>query len=211
MEPKDLREYLEKLFSAHGISYQVSNEWIVPNERLPAIRATWFPRKESGVFEVEVLLEDGRLVNECFSGIGCGEEGILNGLESFCINSFHVFLSAFWGLHEPEQVTIEEWKINDKLYKAYIGNFGTRTSSGLAPQMPDHLFSSIEQTILGEILDHDIAWFRVFFANLSGAKTYEALKENELWEKGVETLKSIHWSDAEGYYSFRNFMILKAF
>ncbi|KAF7786943.1 hypothetical protein PRUB_a3766 [Pseudoalteromonas rubra] len=208
MEPIDLKEYISELLQAHDVPFHTENEWVIPYGELPAIRATWYQRETSGVFEVDVLLEGGRIINECFSGFGIGKEGILNGLENFCVNSLHVFLSAFWKKHDPEQVEIENWQINGDNYTAFIGNFGTKATTGVDVSMPQGLFESIESTIKSEVLGSDICWFRVFIGSVSGNLTFEALKENEVWENGASMLKTLHWEKPEGYYSVRNFIVL---
>lgn len=209
MEPLDIKEYICELFQAHEVPFHTENEWIVPYGELPAIRSTWFQKEASGVFEVEVLLDGGRVINECFSGFGVGKEGILNGLENFCVNSFHVLLSAFWRKHEPEQVEIENWQISGVNYKAYIGNLGTRATAGVEASIPETLFESLEKAIKKETLESEISWFRIFFGSVSGEFTLEALKENEVWEKGISMLSTQPWEKPEGYYSVRNFIVLR--
>ena len=208
MEPIDLKEYISELFQTHDVPFHTENEWIVPYGELPAIRSTWFQKETSGVFEVEVLLDGGRIINECFSGFGVGKEGILNGLENFCVNSFHVLLAAFWKKHDSEQVEIENWLINGINYKAYIGNLGTRATKGVDASIPENLFESLEKAIKNEALESEVSWFRVFFGSISDDFTFEALKENEVWENGVSMLASQAWEKPEGYYSVRNFIVL---
>lgn len=209
MEPLDLKEYICELLQAHDVPFHEENEWVVPYGELPAIRSTWFQKETSGVFEVEVLLEGGRIINECFSGFGLGKEGILNGLENFCVNSFHVFLAAFWKRHEPEQVEIENWIISGINYKAYIGNLGTRATEGVDVSLPEGLFESIEKAIKTETLESEVSWFRVFFGSVAGEFIFEALKENEEWERGISMLSTQPWEKPEGYYSVRNFIVLR--
>lgn len=208
MEPTDLKHHLSQLFNSHEIPFDTQDEWIIPFGQLPAIRATWYPRDTTGVFEVEVLLDNETIVNECFSGSGTGEEGILSGLENFCVNSFHVLLSALWNKHYPEQVEIETWDIKGRKYNAYIGNFGTRSTSGTEIKIPEELFQSIEHTIKQENLKHETYWFRLFFGSVSGDFTFEALQNNEDWKNGMSALKSLTWAKPEGYYSVRNFIML---
>ena len=209
MEPLDAKEYLCELLQAHEVPFHTENEWVVPYGKLPAIRSTWFQKETSGVLEVEVLLGGGRIINECFSGFGVNKEGILNGMENFCINSFHVLLSAFWKKHEPDQVEIEDWFINGVNYKAYIGNFGTRTTEGVEASIPKGLFDALEKAIKNESFESDISWLRVFFGSVSGEFTFEALKDNEVWESGISMLKAQSWEKTEGYYSVRNFIVLR--
>ncbi|MDR9767896.1 DUF6348 family protein [Shewanella baltica] len=209
MEPLDIKEYICELLQGHDVPFHIENEWVVPYGELPAIRSTWFQKETSGVFEVEVLLDGGRIINECFSGVGVSKEGILNGLENFCANSFHVLLSSFWNKHDPNQVEIENWSLHGIHYKAYIGNLGTRATEGVEVSVPKALFESLEKAIKNEVLASEISWFRVFFGSVSGEFTFEALKENEVWEKGISMLRELPWGKSEGYYSVRQFIVLR--
>ena len=209
MEPITLETELSELFGAHEVPFHVENEWIVPLGKLPAIRATWFPREDSGLLEVEVLLEDDRIINECFAGIGSALEGINDALQNFCVNSFHVMLASLWDLNDPDQVTTESWSFEGKEYTAFIGNFGTRGSAETNAEIPDKLFEKIEKTIRRETLKDKLSWFRCFFCDVSGKQTFEALKNNESWESGVAALKSLPWIKTNGYYSVRNFLVVR--
>lgn len=210
MEPVFLVKELSDLFSAHEVPFDIyKNEWIVPLSKLPSIRATWYPREDTGLLEIDVLLEDQRIINESFAGIGLGYEGIKDALENFCINSFHVFLAAFWGLNDLDQVLTEEWNFQGKIYTVYIGNFGTRSSTGVKPAIPTGLFEAIENAIKNEPLESNLSWFRCFFCNLKEDQTFEALKDNEVWELGLSTLRSLQWMETNGYYSVRIFLIVR--
>jgi hypothetical protein len=210
MEPIDLVKRISKLMTVHKVPFHVENEWVVPHGRLPALRGTWYPGEQTGRLEIDVLLDDNRIINECFAGIGDGSNGINDALQNFCVNSYHVLLSAFWYNDDPEQVITEKWIINGKSFKVFIGNFGTRGSDGVTPEIPHNLFESIEYAIKNETLDNKISWFRCFFCDVAGAHTFEALKDNEVWEPGLKALKSLPWKCTNGYYSVRNFIVLIA-
>jgi hypothetical protein len=209
MEPITLVKELSDLIEAHEVPFHVEDEWVVPSSKLPAIRAKWYPREDNGLLEVDVLLEDERIINECFAGIGSGREGINDALQNFCVNSFHVLLASLWGLNIPDQVMTENWNLEGKEYTAYIGNFGTRGSAEVEAEIPDGLFEVIEKAIKSESLMDKLSWFRCFFCDVSGEQTFEALKNNEVWESGVSALKSLPWLKTKGYYSVRNFLVLR--
>ena len=210
MEPVSIAGQLAELLGAHGISYHLENEWVVPNGELPAICGTWFPREFNGVLQVEVLIEPGVTINECFAGMRTGEEGILDAIENFCVNSFHVLLAAFWGQNDADQVTTESWLVCGNRYTAYIGNLGTRSNTGEIPELPEDLFPSIEKEVKSTPATEDTLWIRHFFCNIDGDPTYECLLNNEVWDRGLENLKSQKWQKSSGYYSVRNFMVLRA-
>ncbi len=209
MEPITLEKELSELMTGHELPYHIENEWVVPLGKLPAIRATWYPREDSGLLEVDVLLEDKRIINECFAGIGSGREGLNDALQNFCINSFHVLLASLWGLTDTDQVMTENWNFRGKEYTAFIGNIGTRGSGEVDAEIPDGLFETIEKSIRNEPLKDNLSWFRCFFCSVSGEKTFEALKDNEVWQSGVSALKTLPWANTNGYYSVRNFLVLR--
>jgi Family of unknown function (DUF6348) len=212
MEDPNQSEVLEELrglLSQHGLDCTMEPEWLVPNGRLPAIRAKWYPREKSGRLDVEVLLEKGRVIQECFVGIGTGRAGLENAMINFSLNSLHVLLSSLWNIKDDQQVLSEDWEMGGRPFTAYIGNFGRRASGGMRVEVPKDLFETIRNRICQEGLPGDIHWFRVFFCNVAGQHTYEALKDNALWEAGLAGLKGIVWPETDGYYSVRNFIVLR--
>lgn len=209
LESVDLVRDLSQLFDAHEVPFHVENEWVVPFGRLPAIRATWFPREQSGRLDVEVLLDDeGTIIYECFAGFGAPDTGKADAIKNFCINSFHVLLAAFWEDNDPEQVTTERWLIGERAYTAFIGNFGTRGSKGLVPELPPAMFETIENAVKSQRFNGNCYWLRNFFADVEGEQTFESLLNNEVWDHGLHALRSIEWPKSDGYYSVRNFIVL---
>lgn len=201
---------LRHLLEAHGLQCTIEDEWVIPNSELPAIRALWHPGKNSGRLDIHVLMEHGILIEECFAGIGSGKQGFTDALHNFMINSLHVFLAAFWGKNDPEQVTTETWNISGRSFIAYMGNFGTRGSEGVRASIPDELFGSIVAAVQEEKLSGMTHWVRTFFCNVADNQTFEALLDNDDWPRGLNRLKEISWEKSSGYYSIRNFILLQA-
>jgi len=203
-------EFLSGLFKQHGISVTAEKEWVVPNNELPAIRAVWHPGESSGRLDVQILIQEKLVIEECFAGIGKGEAALKDALANFTINSFHVLLASLWNQNDPGQVTTEHWNIGNFSYIAFIGNFGTRSSEGITPHIPHDLFDHIAKAIQRESLAERLHWFRFFVADLKGTRTVEALKDNHPWEAGVATLETANLQPSTGYYSIRLFLVLRA-
>jgi hypothetical protein len=119
-------------------------------------------------------------------------------------------LAALWNLNDPDQVTTERWKINDIDFDAYIGNFGRRSSNGVGVPVPEELFPAIEMGLKARPLMPGIHWLRTFVASLNGELTLECLLDNDEFEGGVGLLESIPWPQFDGYYSFRNFIMVRS-
>jgi hypothetical protein len=206
----EMTKKLETIFLAHGISCGTEKEWVLPNRNLPAIRAVWHPGEESGRLDVHVLVEKGILIEECFAGVGNGQKAFNDAIQNFMVNSLHVLLAAFWGMNDPDQVVTERWYVGKKHFTAYIGNIGTRASAGVSPFIPSELVSVIQSAAENELLPDGVHWVRVFFCNVAGQQTYEVLLDNEPWLPGLSAVKAIQWQHSNGYYSGRNFIVLRS-
>ena len=202
-------EELAELMHAHGVPHEIRKEWVVPNGELPAIRANWYQLDGYGRLDVDVLLERDVLIHECFAGIGDGNTAIRDAMHNFAINSFHVFLAAFWERNESDQVTTETWTVGGSDFIAYVGNFGTRESAGVDAVIPEGLFPAIKSSVESQALTSSWHWVRHYFCDVKGKQTFEALMDNEHFEPGVNRMTSMPWVKSEGFYSVRNFLVLR--
>ena len=207
--PSNKNETLREFLHRHGLHSDVRDGWLFPRGQLPAIRAVWQEDQQFGRLDIEVLLASGGVLQECFAGVGTGAVGIADAFENFMLNSLHVLLSALWGITDGDQVLSEAWRVGDKCFDATIGNIGGRASAGVKVSPPLGLFEAIQAQICSQELTNDIHWFRVFFCNLAGEHTYEALRDNEVWQEGLAALRTLPWPATMGYYSYRIFLILR--
>lgn len=203
----DPADTLLELITGHGLECTTEDEWVLPHGELPAIRAHWHPQGLSGRLDIHVLVEAGVLIEECFAGIGEGEQGLADAWANFMRNSLHVFLAAFWGKTDPEQVLLEHINIAAKPYRLYLGNIGTRASAGVEVAPPEVLFDLIQRTLERQTSASRVNACRVFFANAMGDLTYEALLNNERWPEALALLQQAPWPHTEGFYSFRHFAL----
>jgi hypothetical protein len=81
--------WLTELFKRHGLEQSLHDGWVLPNAELPAIRGTWHPGETHGRLDMQVLVRHGVVIEECFGGIGAGDVGLSDGLQSFTINSLN--------------------------------------------------------------------------------------------------------------------------
>lgn len=201
---------LKELLEAHGLTCMVKGEWILPDGKMPAICAFWTPSQYGGTLYIHVLINKNTIIKECFAGIGSGEHGLQDALGNFMLNSLHVFLSAFWRTDNDEQTNVETWIINGRSYSAYVGAFGTRASEGVDPTVPQDLLNVIAEAIHNEPLSNSTHWVRTFFGSVKEDRIFEALLDNHNWPLGLQCLKLLPWKKSNGYYSVRNFIILRA-
>ena len=204
---------LKAVLTAHELDTRIVDGWIKPHDRLPAIRCLWNNTNpgRSGRLDVQVLVDENVLLEECFAGLGNELDALHDALQNFCINSLHVMLAAFWNIVDDEQVTIEDWNVKGTQCTAYIGNFGTRASDGKHPGVPEGAFEAIEKAAGSLAIQRHYHWAMAFFCNIGNKKEkiYEAKLDNQVWEAGEQALRKLSWPDSDGYYSVRNFFILK--
>ena len=62
-------EILQKLLETHNLNITQHDGWLVVNDRLPALRATWSPGEKVGRLNIEAALGDERLIVESFGGM----------------------------------------------------------------------------------------------------------------------------------------------
>jgi hypothetical protein len=206
----DANQLLAEVLQAHGLLCQDVDGWLSACGSFPMVRAIWTGRETGGRLDIHVLLNSETYLEESFAGSGAGVSGLQNGMQNFMVNSLHVVLAGLWGVVDDQQVLVEEWCVGQKTYAAYIGNFGRRASVGTnEPALPASLFKVIEANLRREPLEYDSHWCRLFFCNFNGDFTFEALLDNGPWEAGLAALKSLPWEKREGYYSVRNFVLLR--
>lgn len=209
MEPVSLKSQMADLLTAREVVFDQEGEWLIPYGELPAIRTTWFAGENSGRLDIEVLLQDNRIIHESFGGLGQGEAGTQDAMNSFVLNAFPVLLAAFWKKNDPEQVTSKELLASGKLYNAYIGGISFRGSVEADAGIPENFAELIETAIRNETTLLGTHWFRSFFCNVAEQHTVEALANNEPWTGGINTLNKLDWEKSPGYYSVRQFIVLR--
>lgn len=206
------QEILFNLLQAYDLKALEYKDWILVNEQLPALHASIQNLKihENGIslrLDIRILLENKNVIGESFTGIGKDElSATQNAFHNFSMNSLPVLLSAFWQIEENEQIGIEEWEINGKLWKAFIGNFGCKGDFNI----PISLFPTLEEGIKNEELTENLYWFRFYYANLNKKDNMtEALINNEPLKTLEKKIENLDWEKSDKFYSLRNFIILQ--
>lgn len=201
---------LQAILAGHGLPIPAYGEWLLPYSDLPAICAVWHGDSGTRLLEVIVKLPDGTEIVEGFAGTGDLDAAFDDAFDNFMRSSLHVMLSGLWGVHDPEQIDSYNWEIAGKRYTAFIGNYVSRSTENSNSHVPPKLDARLTFTIQRERLTQEFHWFRLFVANMQGQFVFEALKDNEDWPAGLDCLNSCDWPTSDGYYSLRQFVLLRA-
>lgn len=210
-------EYLHELFTNHGVSSSISNDkLIVTGKEKIKIRARITPNEfPSGRvltrLDVGVLFEDGNELFESFGDYGNSlEESVKANLSNFTRNSFHVILSALQDKGNNSETSTETWVINNREWKAYIGNWGLKNSSDKDIVIPENLFQKMVDQIHEVGLTKDINFIR-FFCSCWNYKIQdiEFMINNENILPIQEYLSKIKWDLKDEVYTIRLFLIVR--
>jgi len=210
-----LQEDLETLMSGHGINTRTFEDWLMAGEEMPALRGTYNVAKRQNTFvttqlDIELRLSADRSIYEHYAGWGDDErQAVGQGLFKFCCGTFHVFLSAYWNRHEPDQVEIERWTIDGMPWDAYVGNTIYNMSENQKAGTPDNYLPSVRAAVAALTLTPEDHWFSFYGANLKGDLTVDAYFDNQNWLELNQTFAALEWPSAEGFYSARNFILLR--
>ena len=207
---------LKAVLKSHGLESITAGEWLQVNGTLPAIRCAYSiasqgSERHTATVLIQVKLEEGRIVDESFAGMGeTAEQAFLNGMTNFCLGSLRVFLAAVWGKLDKEQVTLDQWSFHGKTWDVYAGSFIRRAFNGENIAVPESLFPQIESEIKKSALGQEMNWVRMFYCRLDQTNVVsEFLINNEKAPDSEKAIKAVDWPKAPYIYTVRQFLMLK--
>ncbi len=206
---------MHDMLTMHGIAARIENGWALVNNDFPLLRATSYVQNVSETsatvsIDFVLRLEDGRSIVESYAGWGEDlRRADAQGLFKFCIGAMHVFLSSFWDHHEPDQVDIERWSIGESFWDVYLSSLINNTSEGQKAGVPTDYMDALQKVISGQALSNCDHWVSVYVALLKTDITVEVRLDNEISPELTEAVRAMDWPAAEGFYSQRQFILLR--
>lgn len=216
----DLNPQLADLLKNHGVKVDIIDGFIksdLPDNVIFRARNVYQKVNEyiSSRLDVMARTDRGEEIYESCGDYGTTiEQAVLNNFQNFSSSSLHPLLAALGCIdpHTYEQITIEEWEINGKVWKAYIGNLIpkilTDMQTVIAP--PSEFFNSFELGIKSQQLTNRLHWFRSYYAQVGNEITVrEFLMDNESVAETDVIFNTLPIIPNVKFYSCRNFIILK--
>jgi hypothetical protein len=212
-----VNDRLAGVLKDHGVSIQIDNEFVttdLANNAKFKARAVYQEVNDSINSRLDIMVETGKgySIVESFGDVGATVEDAINkNFQNFSRGSLHPLLAAF-GSADPEtlrQVEVEEWVINERRWKAYLGNLVPK-AIGAAERIipPVQFFQSIEQGIRAQQLSNELHWFRSYYCQWNEKITEkEFLMDNEVMDANMILGKLPILPDVQ-FYSCRNFIVL---
>ncbi|QHT65566.1 hypothetical protein GXP67_02245 [Rhodocytophaga rosea] len=214
MEKENINLELLDLLQQHGIQAALVNGQVKvkTHPQLTIDSQVNFQEYPQGVAsQLDVLVEtpDQQIV-ECFGDIGeTKQQARQNNIKNFCRNSFHPLIACFFD-YPIQDINVETWQIDSQTYQVYIGNYGTKSNAGVVKGIPDTLFSQLENYIKQIPFNQSYHWIRWYIRYNQGVvDPIEFLIDNQPDEGGSKVIEAIQWPRSDGYYSVRQFILLK--
>jgi hypothetical protein len=206
---------LEELFRSHGVEAVREGGRL----RFPAFPDYWMsgeafnPMEFAGQLDFRLGIAPNRMVGESVAGMGTTpEKQISDGLAAFASNSFHVLLSAFFGVPVGHGIDREEWVIGGLKRTVFVGTIGTRFGYPLgADGKPDiRFFQSLKKQIQTHPLPHGTHWVRLYHMRRGGRTTAnEVLLDNHPWSELQHRMAAFDWPVGEKMYDVRQFIVIR--
>jgi hypothetical protein len=208
-----LNKYLGQLLSDHHIEYsEVNGEYRVADRISISAEASIRGIKNGLRIQGDYILRVRyQTIIESFSISGTTEEEICRELTSyFAISDFHVMMSYVLG-KEDDQNQYQEWDFNGIKRKMIIGPSVPRQSSftqGIDLHLPDFYFWT-KDYLSNLKVDNGLNWIRVFIRQINGKiEAAELLVKNSPIPDYIDYLREKPFTKVNGFYSYRNFMIV---
>ena len=216
----DLNPQFADLLKNHGIGVDITDGFIntdLPDNLKFRARTVYEKVNESISSRLDVMAktDKGEEIYESCGDYGATiEEAVNNNFQNFSASSLHPLLAALGCIdpHTYDQITIDEWEINGKVWTAYIGNLVPKIladrQNTIAP--PSEFFDSFERGIKAQQLINRLHWFRGYYSQLDNEITNrEFLMDNELVTETDIIFSALPIVPNVRFYSCRNFIILK--
>lgn len=140
---------LTPLFSAYDLTPERHGEWWLVEGLYPALRVQSTGRS----LTIDLALSEGVRVSETYPA--------RDGLDMFLDGALSLLLSAFWGRHNPGQVSRQIIKRADGPWQVLTGRYLRQVETGERPPVPYPLFGTIEAFLKAQPLDGDMHWLSV--------------------------------------------------
>ncbi len=172
---------LTPLFSAFDLAPERRGDWWLIDGLYPAIRV----QSTGRVMTIDLALSEDMRVSETYAAD--------EGLSLFREGALPLLLSAFWGRHNPGQVTRQIIKRADGPWQVLTGRYLRQVETGERPPVPYLLFGTIEMFLKDQPLQGDIHWLSIG-VSVDEDGPYADIRLNGIRQPELETaVRALDW------------------
>jgi hypothetical protein len=187
---------LTPLFAAFDLTPETRGDWWLVDGLYPAIRADAAGR----LLTIHMALTETLHISETYPA--------RDGLSLFHDGALPVLLSAFWGRHNPGQVTRQMIKRADGPWRIFVGRYLRQVESGERPPVPYLLFETIETFLREQPLDGDMHWLSVVIS-IDEEGSYADIRLNGQRQPELkQRLRALDWIYDGRDYTLRNTVLI---
>jgi len=187
---------LTPLFAAQDLTPEQRGNWWLVDGLYPAIHV----HADGHVLTIDLALTENVRVSETYPA--------KNGLSLFRDGALPLLLSAFWGRHNPGQVTRQVIRRADGPWQIFTGPYLRQVETGERPPVPYLLFETIAACLQAYPADGDIHWLSVNVA-IDEEGPYADIRLNDQRLPGLETaIRALDWLYDGRDYRLRNAALL---
>ncbi|MGC3944798.1 MAG: DUF6348 family protein [Chryseolinea sp.] len=212
-----VNEQLADLLRNHGLRVSVGDEFVstdLSDDLKFKARVVYHEINGSISSRLDVMAATnrGEHIIECFGDFGSTlGDATTKNFRNFSLSSLHTILAAFGSRdHETlRQVEIEEWVLDGKTWKVYLGNLVPKTMAGARYTPPPEFFQSVEQAVRRQKLPNRLHWFRSYYYQFdTDIQEREFLMDNE--PKDADSIfADLPVLPNVKFFSCRNFILLR--
>jgi hypothetical protein len=214
METDNLNFELVGLLARHGIQAAVVNTLVRISAHPGLSIKSQIRYRNKGGFVVSFLdicvKFYSQQVVESYCDYGKTRElARANSLEDFTLSCLYPLLTCM--LHIPSSnLEVQTWLVNGQAYQVYWGDYVVKTIGGVVNDLPVSLIFRLKSLIKNLSLVNDYHWISWYAGFPKGQlDTTGFLLDNTAHEEGEHIIKTTPWPPVQGYYSVRNFLVLK--
>ncbi|MCH2044436.1 MAG: DUF6348 family protein [Saprospiraceae bacterium] len=215
----EINDLLEELFNNHQheveyVKYTRAFKVKLKNTIVVDSRVTQQSIQEEDIssrLDVKIDLPNEQSIIESFGDVaGSSEDAILKNLDNFVKTAYYPITACLDANRENPNIIFYEWEINGTVWKVFIGDLGMKVGLSQPVNLPKRLFETIEKIIKEQELTENYNWFRFFAFQMNNEiQDIEFLINNQPKNEGLEELQNLDWELRDGFYSVRNFILLK--
>lgn len=208
-----LMSFLVGMYREHGASAIKLGDWVCVDEGRLFTRADHFDHRQTPsnlVLQADfvTVTQQGQHIIESFAGIGQGLDSALeDACKSYQDASFHALFVTLLG-RPCEHVDRDVWTIGGIRRNVTFG--WLRMRGEFPTDKWPLIFEGLQKLTESLPLGPGLHWARYFYCHIpSQAPTIEILIDNEASEAMQIQAASLHWPQANVFYSVRLFFVIQ--
>ena len=169
-------------------------------------------KQETTELEFQIVLPDGREIQEFVAGVGEEkDEARVGAISNFALSTFHSVYACCLNEKDPHVVR-KEFKVGKKDYELItVGLY--HMSNSKEPINFDAVAGEIEKLVTQSKLDFKggLHWMKIVYGQNANKPIITSVTfDNRAHETMTKKVKELNWPESDGFYMGKQFMMFRA-